>query len=214
METTPGKRILIWREFKGMTPAQMIKATGIKRSTLDSVEDPNGSKPSHDTLMKVVKAFPDLNAYWLLTGEGEMLADGRTLTPAPTSTKEPETEPSPPQPAGPVAAQRPNDTVAQAENVLLKEQVVDLKEDKSRLVEENQALRAEVKRLLEKFSPSLDAAEQPALPRTEMRKWPTACQPSPEAVATLVVSHSNPFAALANGLSVLDPRMTCDRQAA
>jgi transcriptional regulator with XRE-family HTH domain len=82
METTPGKRILIWREFKGLTPAQMIKATGIKRSTLDSVEDPAGSKPSHDTLMKVVDAFPDLSARWLLTGKGEMLADGRTLTPA------------------------------------------------------------------------------------------------------------------------------------
>lgn len=79
METTPGKRILIWREYKGLTPAQMIKATGIKRSTLDSVEDPNGSKPSHDTLMRVVDAFPDLNARWLLTGKGEML-NGPELT--------------------------------------------------------------------------------------------------------------------------------------
>lgn len=173
MEQTPGKRILIWREYKGLTPAQMIKATGIKRSTLDSVEDPNGSKPSHDTLMKVAAAFPDLNARWLLTGEGEM-TNGQRLMPLAAKPADSTPEPTPGLTTG--AA-----TVAEAENILLRELVDDLKADKARLLDENGELREENKKLLGKSSDSSDAADDSATPATPRPKGPRAGRTRSEA---------------------------------
>ncbi|GAB2959226.1 hypothetical protein GCM10027048_28190 [Hymenobacter coalescens] len=96
METTPGKRIQQWREYKGLTLAQMSRDSGVKVTTISTAEQPGASNPSYDTLSKLILAYPDLNPDWLLTGNGSMLRDGRELTPAPKPDAHPEVaHPSP-----------------------------------------------------------------------------------------------------------------------
>jgi transcriptional regulator with XRE-family HTH domain len=95
MESTPGKRMQIWREFKGITSTALSQATGINLTTISQAENPKGkvSNPSYDTLTKMLVAYPDLNPDWLLLGTGPMLRDGRSLAPAiPTETQKPEAQ--------------------------------------------------------------------------------------------------------------------------
>lgn len=148
MESTPGKRLQQWREFKGLSITEVFRLTGIKVTTLSTAEQPGANNPSYDTITKLLNAFPDLNPDWLLLGSGPMLRDGRTLTavvvPAdPPATKEPS----------------PDYTSAAATQQtlyidLLKEQIADLKADKVRNL-------AEIDRLLKvgKFDDSSDAAD-------------------------------------------------------
>lgn len=94
MESTPGSRLAEWREFKGMTLAEMASITGISKTTINTVEQSGSSKPSYDTISRVLAGFPDLNPDWLLLGTGPMVR-GRGLTPAtpvvstPTAAEEP-----------------------------------------------------------------------------------------------------------------------------
>lgn len=90
MESTPGKRMQIWREFKGITSTALSQATGINLTTISQAENPKGkvSNPSYDTLTKMLVAYPDLNPDWLLLGTGPMLRGGRSLAPAPALTTE------------------------------------------------------------------------------------------------------------------------------
>lgn len=100
MESTPGKRLQEWREFKGLTLTDMFRQTGVKVTTLSTAEQPGASNPSYDTITKVLAAYPDLNPDWLLLGHGPMLRDGRVLTLVPAAE-----EPTPPTtpPAAPIS---------------------------------------------------------------------------------------------------------------
>jgi len=84
MESTAGKRLQEWREFKGLSLTELFRLTGIKVTTLSTAEQPGGSNPSYDTIKKLLAAFPDLSADWLLLGTGPMLRNGRTLAQLPT----------------------------------------------------------------------------------------------------------------------------------
>jgi transcriptional regulator with XRE-family HTH domain len=57
----------------GLTDKAFAEAGGITRQTLAGYLNTD-REPSRDTLAAWVKAY-NLNAHWLLTGEGEMLAD-------------------------------------------------------------------------------------------------------------------------------------------
>lgn len=98
METTPGKRIQIFRESKGYKRASAFaEVAGLKPATLSSIET-DRTAPSFDTLGALMSAFPDLNPDWLLTGTGSMLRDGRSLAPLPK-------DPTPPTPQAEAAMQ-------------------------------------------------------------------------------------------------------------
>jgi transcriptional regulator with XRE-family HTH domain len=84
MESTPGSRLAEWREFKGLTLVEMASITGISKTTINTVEQSGSSKPSYDTISRVLAGFPDLNPDWLLLGTGPMVR-GRVLTPAPAA---------------------------------------------------------------------------------------------------------------------------------
>lgn len=163
MESTPGKRLLEWREYKGITLAEMSRITGIRTTTLSSSEQPGSSNPSYDTITKVLAGFPDLNPDWLLLGSGPMLRGGRVLspTPAPASETAPVVAgaPQPGLTSGPA-------TVAEAENILLRERIA----DKDIIIE---MLRAE----LGKSNDSPDAAGNfPTNPRKPISGFMTDAQ--------------------------------------
>ncbi len=114
METTPGKRVRMFREAKGYkTASAFAEAAGLKVATLSSIETDRTS-PSFDILATLANSFPDLNTDWLLTGAGPMLRDGRVLTPTerPATTAAPVT-------AVPQAGRGPMLTPEQAAEVLI-----------------------------------------------------------------------------------------------
>jgi hypothetical protein len=45
------------------------------------------NKPSFDLLQKILKAYPQVNLVWLLTGEGEMFSESSILTTENTEVK-------------------------------------------------------------------------------------------------------------------------------
>jgi transcriptional regulator with XRE-family HTH domain len=168
MDSTIGMRIKQLREAKQMTVADFAKAAGVKPSAIYGLEG-GANKPSIETVAMLRKSFPDLNTEWLQFGDGSMYK-GAELTPAPAAPS-PETE-KPTE--GEIPERKPDytsapATVAEAENLLLKEQVADLKADKARLLYENDDLRETNKKLLEKPFPSSDATDgsQPVEPRPE-----------------------------------------------
>ena len=55
-------------DYNGISARQFCIKVGIANGFFDKVKDVGSEK-----LLKVLKAFPDINAEWLLTGQGEML---------------------------------------------------------------------------------------------------------------------------------------------
>jgi transcriptional regulator with XRE-family HTH domain len=162
METTPGKRVQILREKKGYTSlTSFCEFTGLKVGTISALEK-DKSSPSLETLAKLLEAFPDVNLDWLVTGTGNMLKDGRALTPAVAQ------EPEPPTPGG--AAMHVN------KEGNLEGYWKAVAEERGKQLQEQQALIERLwnqnDTLLKKPEASFDAAELLALPpRTEMRRW-------------------------------------------
>lgn len=67
------KRILQVIDFKEITKYEFYKKTGITRGILDQN---NGI--SEENISKFLEYMPDINTYWLLTGEGSMLHNTKT----------------------------------------------------------------------------------------------------------------------------------------
>ncbi len=67
-------------EFSASTFADKI---GVQRSSLSHLLS-GRNKPSLDFIMKIFEAFPELNLYWLLKGEGEFIPENSPVAP-PTS---------------------------------------------------------------------------------------------------------------------------------
>lgn len=76
-----GSRIKAFREELGLTQADLYRATGIKQTTLSSIE--TGTEPKAGVIGALLATYPNLNPDWLLTGSGSMLRDGQSLAPAP-----------------------------------------------------------------------------------------------------------------------------------
>lgn len=69
METK--KRIIQFIDSKGISKANFYKKTAIKRGFLDT--DKLESTVSDVFLAKIIEKYPELNLYWLIMGQGEMI---------------------------------------------------------------------------------------------------------------------------------------------
>ncbi len=65
---TQKERIIQFIEKEGISKNKFYTRTGISNGTLDKKSGITG-----DTILKIHKAYPDINLEWLITGEGEMV---------------------------------------------------------------------------------------------------------------------------------------------
>ncbi|MXS70254.1 hypothetical protein GSF70_03410 [Flavobacteriaceae bacterium W22] len=61
-------RILQIIDYKGITKSKFYKDTGLSNGFLDKVKDIGVSKLDY-----ILKAYPDINIKWLISGDGDML---------------------------------------------------------------------------------------------------------------------------------------------
>ena len=72
-------------DLKGISGGELADKLGVQRSNVSHVL--NGrNKPGAVFLEKLLQVFPELNARWLLTGEGNMLNISDTTSTAKTAT--------------------------------------------------------------------------------------------------------------------------------
>jgi len=64
-------RILSVLRSKNLSPSVFADAIGVQRSGVSHVLSER-NKPSLDFVIKILKAFPEIDADWLLFGKGEM----------------------------------------------------------------------------------------------------------------------------------------------
>jgi transcriptional regulator with XRE-family HTH domain len=193
MESTPGKRLQQWREFKGLSLTEMFRATGVKVTTLSTAESAAASNPSYDTITKVLAAFPDLNPDWLLLGTSSMLRDGRTLTQLPAALPPAVREGMPPVPG--TATPEQADFVGKVIRSL-EAQI----ESQARTIEWQQEQLAV---LIKKPVPSLDAAPvYPLLPEQPRNRVGFATAASQECRVLAFVPAANPVEAERFGVAI------------
>ena len=65
---------------EGMSSSQFADRIGVQRSSVSHVVS-GRNKPGFDFISKILKAFPGVNASWLITGEGEMYEKAGTAEP-------------------------------------------------------------------------------------------------------------------------------------
>lgn len=68
------ERILEFIKYKGIGQGAFEKAVGISNGYINNNKGTIGS----DILNNIVAAYPELNLYWLIAGEGNMLKDEET----------------------------------------------------------------------------------------------------------------------------------------
>lgn len=72
MSKTIKERLIEYLEFKGYRKSNIEELAGVPK-TLFSGEKAMKQGISEVVLLRIIKAFPDLNLYWFLKGEGEMI---------------------------------------------------------------------------------------------------------------------------------------------
>lgn len=73
------ERLLQLLDLEQLSPSKFADIIGVQRSSVSHVIS-GRNKPSFDFLQKTLKAFPGLNASWLMMGEGTMYEQmGRDL---------------------------------------------------------------------------------------------------------------------------------------
>ena len=73
MSETPGKRLILLRETRGMTQVSLAAALGVSRSTVAFIEA-DDRPPSRAFLQRIGDKF-GISADWLLNGHGDMMSD-------------------------------------------------------------------------------------------------------------------------------------------
>lgn len=68
METTAANRVKKYLSDKGLSKSEFYQAAGLSNGFLDKTNNIGSDK-----IEKILKAYPDLNVMWLITGEGEMI---------------------------------------------------------------------------------------------------------------------------------------------
>lgn len=72
------ERISKFIDYKNVTPGELAELLEVQRSNISHIL--NGrNKPGASFIQKFLEVFPDVNARWLLTGEGEMVYASATL---------------------------------------------------------------------------------------------------------------------------------------
>lgn len=74
-------RIRKFMDYKGISPSELADAIGVQRSNVTHVLKAR-NKPSFQFIEKLLQIYPEINAKWLLLGEGNMIegtAQSRTL---------------------------------------------------------------------------------------------------------------------------------------
>ena len=64
-------RLKNWIESEGLKPSQLADNIGVNRATISHILS-GRNKPSIDFLQKLLSAYPNLNANWLIIGIGYM----------------------------------------------------------------------------------------------------------------------------------------------
>ncbi len=87
------ERLIQLLDLEQLTPSKFADIIGVQRSSISHVIS-GRNKPSFDFLQKTLKAFPGLNASWLMLGEGTMYEQmGRSISgnlfDSPIETQEP-----------------------------------------------------------------------------------------------------------------------------
>lgn len=73
-------RLIQLLDLEQLSPSKFADIIGVQRSSISHVLS-GRNKPSFDFLQKTLKAFPGLNATWLMMGEGSMYEQmGRNVT--------------------------------------------------------------------------------------------------------------------------------------
>jgi len=74
------ERLIQLLDMEQLSPSKFADIIGVQRSSISHVIS-GRNKPSFDFLQKTLKAFPGLNASWLMLGEGTMYEQmGRTVS--------------------------------------------------------------------------------------------------------------------------------------
>lgn len=74
-------RIKKFMEYKGISPSELADAIGVQRSNVTHVLK-GRNKPSFQFMEKLLQVYPEINAKWLMLGEGNMIegiSKSRTL---------------------------------------------------------------------------------------------------------------------------------------
>ena len=75
-------------DYKGISAGELAEITGVQRSNISHIF--NGrNKPGAQFIENFLNAFPEVNARWLLTGEGSMLNENNDII---SSGRQPVTE--------------------------------------------------------------------------------------------------------------------------
>ena len=67
------KRLKNWMESEGLKASEFADTIGVNRATISHILS-GRNKPSIDFFEKLLQAYPNLNANWLITGIGYMKA--------------------------------------------------------------------------------------------------------------------------------------------
>ena len=74
------ERLIQLLDLEQLSPSKFADIIGVQRSSISHVIS-GRNKPSFDFLQKTLKAFPGLNASWLMLGEGSMYEQmGRNIS--------------------------------------------------------------------------------------------------------------------------------------
>ena len=65
------ERLKNWMESEGLKPSVLADTIGVNRATISHILS-GRNKPSIDFLQKLLSAYPNLNANWLIIGIGYM----------------------------------------------------------------------------------------------------------------------------------------------
>ncbi|MFO7844898.1 MAG: helix-turn-helix transcriptional regulator, partial [Bacteroidales bacterium] len=72
------ERILALLKEKQISATKLAEIIDVQRSSISHILS-GRNKPSFDFIEKILMAYPDLNAQWLITGKGEMYTHQKSL---------------------------------------------------------------------------------------------------------------------------------------
>lgn len=72
---TISQRLRLFLDEINLGQQEFANAIGVSKQVVSNAVNGRTKFPKSDFLIQVIRAYPQLNIYWLLLGEGEMLSD-------------------------------------------------------------------------------------------------------------------------------------------